>query len=418
VATRLLDKGELNVGDLADLIGNEGKALATFVWKMALSGILPIGKIVYDTVETSGRFAVALTLDGLRLPPAVMEMGELSAFLSKHASGAGGEYSRDIARMELYRPMGLFYSVLGGVTAGLAKTGVALLTDTASGANGFDVAKGIIKSDYAKVADEFEKIEKALGKAAGTSGLSEPVKALSIQMEAVHRNWRVLAIAKEVAYDQAKFLAHKDLSKLLPVGEIEKIRVLGLERGLQEVVSPASTRTAKFTDWTKRGFGTSSGVIDKFARDLDEVRNFQNVLARPDGGGWQRLNKAAEAYGAMKIVRHGDVAVLHLENADDVARLKSLHALWPEGLAGFFKALPAASFVASGIMVATGPEVSGESTVGQIENALKMALLPIYGSWSLLRNVTVSWNDIKAGKMPELSNMALSSAGAIIFAME
>lgn len=129
-----------------------------------MSGILPVGKIVYGASVETGKAVFSLTLDGIGLSPVFMSSDELSAFFEKNSkSRAFKDYALDMTRIELYRPMGIFYALLGDATASLAKAGVGIFADTATGANGFTVAKGLGIGNFDGVLREFQKIERAVG---------------------------------------------------------------------------------------------------------------------------------------------------------------------------------------------------------------------------------------------------------------
>ena len=56
------------------------------MWKIAFSGIVPLGNIAYQAVETGSKTAVGLTLHGIGLPPMTMTMEEIHALINKHSA--------------------------------------------------------------------------------------------------------------------------------------------------------------------------------------------------------------------------------------------------------------------------------------------------------------------------------------------
>lgn len=48
--------------------------------------------------------------------------------------------------------------------------------------------------------------------------------------------------------------------------------------------------------------------------------------------------------------------------------------------------------------------VSSEASSGEIVDSLKSVLIPVYGGWQLIKNVGVNFDDLKAGKLPTLSD--------------
>jgi hypothetical protein len=110
------------------------------MWKIAFSGIVPLTHIAYEAVANGSKTAVGLTFHGLGLPPMTMSIEEIHALISKH-SATGGEKAMSLVQSELYRPLGVFWAVTSGIIANIAKLGIAVGVDTASGANGLSVLR-------------------------------------------------------------------------------------------------------------------------------------------------------------------------------------------------------------------------------------------------------------------------------------
>lgn len=426
IANSYLKNGESTFGEIIDAVVSAGN-LPKFAMGLAMSGILPVGKVIYDASVDTGRATFALTLDGMGLPPVFMTNDELANFFRSHAkSEAFKDYALDVARIELYRPMGLFYSLLAASAGAVAKSGVAVFADTATGANGFGVAKGLLAGDLDRVYSEFRKVETALGASTASEKFAATFENLKGELAKVNRNWVLLSAAKEVGYDVDKIATHPKVlqalnDKLITPGEIEILKhakAAGLQNPLQALISAPDSRGFVLSQETKMAFGTTEGVMQRYLRELDDVKAFQNTLARADGGGWEKLNRLGDWFKTMKIARASDTVVLHLETADDVAKLKSIQSVWPEGLAGFFKTLPVLGFTGSVVSVVMGSKAEGEVNAGDFGNALAMALVPIYGSVHILRGLTVSWEDVKNGKLPKLSDAALGTLAVTTLAIE
>lgn len=425
IAKSYVDNGETTVGEIISAIGNAAN-LPKFAFSLAMSGILPVGKIAYDATIDTGKAVFSLSLDGMGLPPVFMEQKDLEAFFATHAkAGAFKDYALDMARIELYRPMGLFYSLVAASLGAIAKSGVAVFADTATGANGFTIARGIATSDFDKVFGEFSKIEKVVGASSASGEKASAVLAdLKKELLNVNRNWALLGAAREVGYDVDKILAHPKIAQAMKDGIVTQADVArlkaakGMQNPLQSVISAPDTRGFNVSQEFKMGVGTSEGVLQRFLRELDDVKAFQNTLARKDGGSLEKLNRLGEWIKTMKVARAADTVVLHLETPDDVAKLKAVQSVWPEGLSGFFKALPVLGFTGSVFSVVVGSKAEGEVKGKDIGNALAMALVPIYGSVHIISGMTVSWEDIKNGKLPSLTDAALGSLAVTTLAIE
>ncbi|MFB0964184.1 MAG: hypothetical protein QMC36_00490, partial [Patescibacteria group bacterium] len=386
IAKSYVDDGETTVGEIISAIGSAAN-LPKFAFSLAMSGILPVGKIAYDATINTGKAVFSLSLDGMGLPPVFMEQKDLEAFFASHANaGAFKDYALDMARIELYRPMGLFYSLVAASVGAIAKTGVAVFADTATGANGFTVARGIATSDFDKVFGEFSKIEKAIGGSSASGEKATAVLAdLKKELMHVNRNWVLLGAAREVGYDVDKIIAHPKIAQAMRDGIVTQADVArlkaakGMQNPLQAVISAPDTRGFNVSQEFKMGIGTSEGVFQRFLRELDDVKAFQNTLARKDGGSLEKLNRLGEWIKTMKVARAADTVVLHLETPEDVAKLKAVQSVWPEGLSGMFKALPVLGFTGSVFSVVVGSKAEGEVKGKDIGNALAMALVPIYG---------------------------------------
>lgn len=70
----------------------------------------------------------------------VLSVEELNAVIAKYGS-ASGEKEMALIQLQFYRPLGVFWAITSGIVAKLAETGIAIGANTASGANGFSVAK-------------------------------------------------------------------------------------------------------------------------------------------------------------------------------------------------------------------------------------------------------------------------------------
>lgn len=82
-------------------------------------------------------------------------------------------------------------------------------------------------------------------------------------------------------------------------------------------------------------FGNGDGVVQKYLRELDDVRWFQNLLVSSDKGGLEKINRLRDYVNTLKVIRQGDTVLLHLEDAKDVKNfqaLRKLLAVMPEGI--------------------------------------------------------------------------------------
>lgn len=240
----------------------------------------------------------------------------------------------------------------------------------------------------------------------------------------MNRNWTFLAAAKDVGYDVEKIASHPKVLQALANGtvsadDLAKLKAAkGLPNPLQQIIHAPGNRGFVAAQELKMGLGTSEGVMHRLLREIDDVKAFQNTLARTDGGGWEKLNRVGEWMKTLKIVRHADTAVLHLDGPDDVAKLRALQSAWPEGLAGFFKTLPVLGFTASVFSIVVGNRAEGEVGSKEVVNALSMALVPFYGAVNILSGIKIDWSEVRQGKFPPMTDAALGTLAVTTLAIE
>ncbi len=112
--------------------------------------------------------------------------------------------------------------------------------------------------------------------------MSKIIDELKTGMDTMTKNWKIIAVLDEVKYDQAKFLAHPELSKVLNVAQISKIKQSSnFQTALKDIVGAPPARDLKINNM-RMFFGTGDGVIQKYLRDMDNVRWFQNLLVSSD----------------------------------------------------------------------------------------------------------------------------------------
>lgn len=166
-------------------------------------------------------------------------------------------------------------------------------------------------------------------------GMKDIIKELKDGMEIMTKNWKIIAILDEVKHDQAKFLAHPELSKVLDASEISKVsKAPNLQLGLKEIVGAPSSRSWQLNN-ARMFFGNGDGVIQKYLRQMDDVRWFQSLLVNSDKGGLEKINRLRDYANTLKLIRQGDTVLLHLEDAKDVKNfqaLRKLLAVMPEGI--------------------------------------------------------------------------------------
>lgn len=165
--------------------------------------------------------------------------------------------------------------------------------------------------------------------------MSKIIEELKTGMNAMTKNWKIIAILDEVKYDQAKFLAHPELSKVMDASEIVKIKQApNFQAALKDIVGAPPARSLQFNN-ARMFFGNGDGVVQKYLRDMDNARWFQNLLVSSDKGGIEKLNRLRDYVNTMKLIRQGDTVLLHLEDAKDVKNfqaLRKLLAVLPEGI--------------------------------------------------------------------------------------
>jgi hypothetical protein len=165
--------------------------------------------------------------------------------------------------------------------------------------------------------------------------MTDIINELKSGMKTMTKNWQIIAILDEVKYDKAKFLAHPELSKVMEASEIAAIKQApNFQTALKDIVKAADARSVKPGN-ARMFFGYGDAVVQKYLRDMDKVRWFQNLLVSSDKGGLEKINRLREYANTMKLIRQGDTVLLHLENAKDVKNFQALRKLlgeFPEGI--------------------------------------------------------------------------------------
>ncbi len=421
ISKNIQESGKITVENLAQILGTLSTGATELMWKIAFSGIVPLKHIVYEAVSSGSKTAVGLTFHGLWLPPMTMTIEEIHTLISKHSAN-WGEKAMSLVQLELYRPLGVFWAVTSGIIANIAKLGIAAWVDTANGANGYSVLRWLTWAggDYHLVFKEFELINQKFANLPNnphTQWMAKIIEELKTAMNIATKNWKIISVLDEVKYDKAKFLAHPELSKVLDATEIVKIKqAQNFQTALKEVVWAPPARSLEIKN-LRMFFGNGDGVIQKYLRDIDNVRWFQNLLVSSDKGGIEKINRLRDFVNTMKLIRQGDTVLLHLEDAKDVKNfqeLRKLLAVFPEWIRWLGSILPAGAFV-----VTMSNVVSDEATSSsEIMESLKTVLVPMVWGWQLIKNVGVNFEDLKNGKLPTLSDAGIAALGMTIITFE
>ena len=426
----------LNIGELIDAIWEVGWAFpAKLMWELSWSGIIPMWAITQHVVVNPSKNLIRLTFDGLGLPMSEISLSEWGLMLDEKAKN-NDTHALDMARIQLYGVNGLLWRTMWSVLASASALGI-MMTDTVSATNWLSMANMTAFKEYNGVASEFEKIEKTLAQGTPSankesSGLfkqmmkwMEKVRSNSLLLDIVanntingsmDRNAIIDAISKNT---ELVWLDEKvtQLKKLTGPDDVSIFRDT-----LKDMVNGKSNTAgwgqSLSREWSKYA-GGQNGAMISYLEKIDHIIDSQNNLI---GNTWmlsEKYNRMKLAFQTLKMARSGDTVNLHLENADDISKFRSFLSVIPGGIKAISEFIPAASLVVSLGSIAFSEKDTKDSTGESLMDVFKMALIPAYGTFGIIRAKTVDFGKmIEKHEVPEFSDMAFTGVIGWVFIYE
>ncbi len=408
--TRMWDVVNVNMDLMAKL------PAGTF-FDIALSGIIPTHKIIYNSVVEPSKNLIQLTFDWLPFVDMQMSMTDWSGLLSEKAKW-GDSHALDLARVQLYAVNGLLWKTIGMVSSGIAAGWIAMLTDTVTWVNGFHMLWNGLSWNFDNLSRDIGTIESTLsGWASPKSG---SLGVLSDRLKWLQHNYLMLDLALKGNEDPSKIMnLLKDDPKYLSLKQNMKIADLELSVWNKEIfqrkmawylMSPDVTRdisSATKIAWSK-WIGGAEWSIRHYMETTDDLLakqksmflagNIKNVL-------WTPLL----ALKNMKMARSADSVLLHIDDAKDVSKLRAFLAVIPGWLKWLAELIPATSILFSIGSIAMANKNEKGGVYESMMDVAKTVFVPAYWSVSMLMDKSVDIKSIiSEGKMPPFWDMALT----------
>ncbi len=408
--TRMGDVAKVNVDLMAKL------PVGTF-FDIALAGIIPTHKIIYNTIIEPSKNLIQLTFDWLPFVDMQMSMTEWSWLLSEKAKW-NDKHALDLARVQLYAVNGLLWKTIGMVTSGIAAGWIAMLTDTVTWVNGFHMLWNGLAWNFDNLSRDIGIIESTLS--GGSSPKGGSLAVLSDRLKWLQHNYLMLDLAMKSNEDPSKMMSLlKDDSKYLSLKQ--KINIADLEwlvwnkeKFQQKMagylfssdVTQTLWKTAKIAG--NKYIGGAEGSIRHYMDTTDDLLtkqksmflagNIRNVL-------WTPLL----ALKNMKMARSADSVILHVDDAKDVSKLRAFLAVIPGWLKWLAELIPATSILFSIGSIAMDNKDKKDGVYGSMMDIAKTVFVPVYWSVSMLLDKSIDIKSmINEGKVPSFWNMALT----------
>ncbi len=408
--TRMWDVVDVNVDLMAKL------PAGTF-FDIALSGIIPTHKIIYNTIVEPSKNLIQLSLDGLPFVDMQMSMTDWSGLLSEKAK-SGDSHALDLARVQLYAVNGLLWKTIGMVTSGVAAGWIAMLTDTATWVNGFHMLWNGFSRNFDSLSKDIGTIESTLS--SGTSPKGGSMGVLSDRLKWLQHNYLMLDIAMKgnedptkmmnLLKDDAKYVSLKQSMKIADLDSVVWNKEIFQRKMAWYLISPDVTRdiwSATKIAWSK-WIGGAEWSIRHYMETTDDLLakqksmflagNIRNIL-------WTPLL----ALKNMNMARSADAVILHIDDAKDISKLRAFLAVIPGWLKWLAELIPATSIVFSIGSIAMDNKDKKDGVYSSMMDIAKTVFVPAYWSVSMLMDKSVDIKSIiSEGKMPPFWDMALT----------
>ena len=408
--TRMWDVVDVNVDLMAKL------PAGTF-FDIALAGIIPTHKIIYNSIVEPSKNLIQLTFDGLPFVDMQMSMTDWSGLLSEKAKW-GDSHALDLARVQLYAVNGLLWKTIGLITSGIAAGWIALLTDTVTWVNGFRMWWNGLSWSFDSLSKDIGTIESTLS--GGTSPKGSSLEVLSGRLKWLQHNYLMLDLAMKGNEDPTKMMSLlKDDAKYLSLKQ--NIKITDLEwlvwhkeafqtKMAWYLMSPDVTRDI----WSatkiagNKWIGGAEGSIRHYMDITDDLLtkqksmflagNIRNIL-------WTPLL----ALKNMKMARSADSVILHIDDAKDVSKLRAFLAVIPGWLKWLAEFIPTTSIVFSIGSIAMDNKDKKDGVYGSVMDIAKTVFVPAYGSVSMLLDKSIDIKSmINEWRVPSFWDMALT----------
>ncbi len=409
--TRMWDVVNVNMDLMAKL------PAGTF-FDIALSGIIPTHKIIYNTVVEPSKNLIQLTFDWLPFVDMQMNMIEWSGLLSEKAKW-GDSHALDLARVQLYAVNGLLWKTIGMVSSGIAAGWIAMLTDTVTWVNGFHMLWNGLSWNFDSLSRDIGTIESTLG----TGPKWGSLEVLSVRLKWLQHNYLMMDLALKGNEDpskmmnllknDAKYAAIKQKINITDITELEWLvwkKEAFQQKMAQELFDPKVTqtlwKTAKITgnkyiggaEWSIRHYMETTDDLLAKQKNMFLAGNIKNVL-------WTPLL----ALKNMKMARSADSVLLHIDDAKDVSKLRAFLAVIPGWLKWLAELIPATSILFSIGSIAMANKNEKGGVYESMMDVAKTVFVPAYWSVSMLMDKSVDIKSIMSeGKIPPFWDIALT----------
>lgn len=408
--TRMWDVVDVNVDLMAKL------PAGTF-FDIALAGIIPTHKIIYNSIVEPSKNLIQLTFDGLPFVDMQMSMADWLGLLSEKAKW-GDSHALDLARVQLYAVNGLLWKTIGMVTSGVAAGWIAMLTDTVTWVNGFHMLWNGLAWNFDSLSRDIGIIESTLS--GGSSPKGGSLGVLSDRLKGLQHNYLMLDLAMRGNEDPTKMMnLLKDDTKYLSLKQNIKIADLESSVWNKEIfqrkmawylVSPDVTRDigsatkiawSKWTggaEWSIRHYMETTDDLLAKQKKMFLSGNIRNIL-------WTPLL----ALKNMKMARSADAVILHIDDAKDVSKLRAFLAVIPGWLKWLAELIPATSILFSIGSIAMANKNEKGGVYESMLDVAKTVFVPVYWSVSMLLDKSIDIKSmINEGKVPSFWDMALT----------